>query len=161
MKEVIEKLEELGIKYELIEHKAVYSIEDMENLDTTIFKGAEICKNLFLRDQKGRRHFLVVISSEKQADLTNIQKQAESTRLSFASPERLMKYLGVEAGHVSPMALLHDKEESVEVMIDKELKEKEMVAVHPNTNQASILITPANLTKYIKATNHSINYITI
>lgn len=161
MKEVIKKLEELGIQYELVEHQAVYTIEDMENLDTTIFKGAEICKNLFLRDQKGRRHFLVVISSEKQADLTNIQKQAESTRLSFASSERLMKYLGVEAGHVSPMALLHDKEDSVEVMIDKELKEKEILAVHPNTNQASILITPANLEKYIKATNHSINYITI
>lgn len=161
MKEVIEKLEELGIEYELIEHQAVYTIEDMENLDTSIFKGAEICKNLFLRDQKGRRHFLVVISSEKQADLSNIQKQAESTRLSFASQERLMKYLGVEAGHVSPMALLHDKEDDVEVMIDKELKEKSMIAVHPNTNQASILITPANLEKYIKATNHRINYITI
>ena len=88
MEEVLKKLEELGIKYELVEHDPVYTIEDMNNLDPKIFKDAEICKNLFLRDQKGKRHFLIVLCSEKQANLADIQKQAGSTRLSFASPER-------------------------------------------------------------------------
>lgn len=66
MKEVLKELDNMGIKYEVVEHKPVYTIEDMNNLDPNIFKGAEICKNLFLRDQKGKRHFLVVLCSENK-----------------------------------------------------------------------------------------------
>ena len=110
MEEVLKELDNMGIKYELVEHKPVYTIEDMNNLDSNIFKGAEICKNLFLRDQKGKRHFLVVLCSEKQADLSKIQETIFSSKLSFASPERLKKYLGLEPGHVSPMGLINDKE---------------------------------------------------
>lgn len=73
MEELLNKLKKLEIKYELIEHQEVYTIEDMNNLDKNIFKNAEICKNLFLRDQKGKRHFLIVLCSEKQANLTEIQ----------------------------------------------------------------------------------------
>lgn len=161
MEELLKKLEELGIQYELVEHEPVYTIEDMNNLDQEIFKGAEICKNLFLRDQKGKRHLLVVLCSEKQANLTAIQEQAFSSRLSFASPERLEKYLGLEAGHVSPMGLINDKTDSVEVLFDKDLKDKKLLAVHPNTNKASILITPEELEKFVKSTNHEIEYIKI
>jgi len=161
MEEVLKKLEELGLGYELAKHTPVYTIEDMNNLDPNIFKGAEICKNLFLRDQKGKRHFLVVLCSEKQANLNAIQEQAAATRLSFASSERLEKHLKLESGHVSPMGLINDESGNVEVLFDKDLKNKELLAVHPNTNEASILINFNDLEKFVKETKHEIKYINI
>ena len=161
MEEVLNILKKLDIHYELVNHKAVYTIEDMNNLNKEIFKGAEICKNLFLRDQKGKRHFLVVLCSDKKADMTKIQEQALSTRLSFASSERLMKYLKLEPGHVSPMGLINDVEKKVEVLIDKDLKNKKLLAVHPNTNEASILITYEDLMKFIKAMGNEYEFIEI
>ncbi len=161
MEEVLNILKKLDIHYELVNHKAVYTIEDMNNLNKEIFKGAEICKNLFLRDQKGKRHFLVVLCSDKKADMTKIQEQALSTRLSFASSERLMKYLKLEPGHVSPMGLMNDEEKEVEVLIDKDLKDKSLLAIHPNTNEASILITYEDLMKFIKAMGNEYEFIEI
>ena len=161
MEEVLDTLKKLGIHYELVNHKAVYTIEDMNNLDKEIFKGAEICKNLFLRDQKGKRHFLVVLCSEKKADMAKIQEQALSTRLSFASSERLMKYLKLEPGHVSPMGLIHDEEKKVEVLIDKDLRDEQLLAVHPNINEASILISFENLMKFIKSMENQYEFIKI
>lgn len=161
MEEVIHTLQELGMHYELLTHKPVYTIEDMDTLDKKIFKGAEICKNLFLRDQKGKRHFLVILCSEKKADMAKIQEQVLSTRLSFASSERLMKYLKLEPGHVSPMGLIHDEEKKVEVLIDEDLKDKPLLAVHPNTNEASILISFEDLMKFIKSMGNQYKFITI
>ena len=161
MEEVLKKLEELDIHYELVNHKPVFTIEDMNHLDKEIFKGAEICKNLFLRDQKGKRHFLVVLCSEKKADMANIQEQALSTRLSFASSERLMKYLKLEAGHVSPMGLIHDENYQVEELNNKDKKKKKLLAVHPNTNEASILISYEDLIKFIQAMGNEYAFIKI
>lgn len=161
MEEVLNKLKELEIEYELVKHVPVYTMEDMNNLDQNIFKGAEICKNLFLRDQKGKRHFLVVLCNEKQANLNAIQEQAVSTRLSFASSERLEKHLKLEAGHVSPMGLINDEAGNVEVLFDKDLKNKELLSVHPNTNEASILLKNKDLEKFVKETKHEIKYINI
>ena len=161
MEEVLKVLQDLDIHYELVKHEPVYTIEDMNNLDKDIFKGAEICKNLFLRDQKGKRHFLMVLCSEKKADMAKIQEQALSTRLSFASSERLMKYLKLEPGHVSPMGLINDEEKKVEVLIDKDLRDKPLLAVHPNTNEASLLITYEDLMKFIKSMGNEYEFIEI
>ena len=161
MEEVLKVLQDLDIHYELVKHEPVYTIEDMNNLDKDIFKGAEICKNLFLRDQKGKRHFLMVLCSEKKADMKKIQEQALSTRLSFASSERLMKYLKLEPGYVSPMGLINDEEKKVEVLIDKDLKDKSLLAVHPNTNEASLLITYEDLMKFIKSMGNAYEFIEI
>ena len=161
MEEVFNILQGLGIHYELVNHKPVYTIEDMNNLDKESFKGAEICKNLFLRDQKGKRHFLVVLCSEKKANMEKIQEQVLSTRLSFASCERLIKYLKLEPGHVSPMGLINDEEKKVEVLIEKELKDKKLLAIHPNINEASILLTYEDLIHFIKAMGNQYEFITI
>lgn len=158
---VLKRLEELNISYKEVKHPPVYTIEDMDKLGKELFENAKICKNLFLRDQKGKRHFLVVLCSEKKADMAKIQEQALSTRLSFASSERLMKYLKLEAGHVSPMGLINDEEKKVEVLIDKDLKNKSLLAVHPNTNEASILITYEDLMKFINAMGNEYEFITI
>ena len=116
---------------------------------------------MFLRDQKGKRYFLVVLCSDKQADLNAIQEQAYATRLSFGSAERLEKHLKLKAGHVGPLGLINDEAGNVEVLFDKDLKNKELLSVHPNTNEASVLLSFSALGKFVKSTNHDIEYIKI
>lgn len=87
-------LKEKGIPFHWVEHKAVYTIEEMEELG--LEKMEETAKNLFLRDQKGKCHFLVVIRADKQVNLKELGEKLGGVRLSFASEERLEKYLGLK-----------------------------------------------------------------
>lgn len=156
MEEILQRLKELGIQYELIEHKAVFNMEEMDALGKDFFKGATICKNLFLRDQKGKRHFLVTMKEEKQANLAEIAKSCLATKLSFASEERLKKYLNLTPGAVTPLAIINDEQKAVEVILDKDLFKEEKIGVHPGVNTATVIISPADLEKYIKANGNKI-----
>ena len=158
--DVLEKLNEFNIEYEEINHTPVYTIEEMDALGN-IFKDAKICKNLFVRDQKGKRHFLIVMPEEKRAPLAEISTEIGSTKLSFASEERLMKYLKLTPGSVTPLAVINDTSNEVEIIIDKELKKEKLLGVHPCVNTSTILITPDNLEKYITKLNNPIKYISI
>ncbi len=156
MEEILQRLKELGIQYELIEHKAVFNMEEMDALGKDFFKGATICKNLFLRDQKGKRHFLVTMKEEKQANLAEIAKSCLATKLSFASEERLKKYLNLTPGAVTPLAIINDEQKAVEVILDKDLFKEEKIGVHPGVNTATVIISPADLEKYIKANGNKL-----
>lgn len=158
--EVLKKLQELNIAYKEVEHTPVYTIEDMDNLGN-VFEDAKICKNLFVRDQKGKRHFLVVLPEEKRAPLAEIAVKIGSTKLSFASEERLMKYLKLEPGSVTPLAVINDESNEVEVVFDEDLKNEKLLGVHPCVNTATILISPENLEKYVKESNNKLKYIKI
>lgn len=158
--EVLKKLQELNIEYKEIEHIPVFTIEDMDNLGN-IFENAKICKNLFVRDQKGKRHFLIVMPEEKRAPLSEIAEKIGSTKLSFASNERLMKYLKLTPGSVTPLAIINDEENAVEVIFDEDLKKENLLGVHPCVNTSTILITPSNLEKYVKELNNKLKYIKI
>lgn len=157
---VLNKLNELNISYKEIEHIPVYTIEDMDNLGN-IFENAKICKNLFVRDQKGKRHFLVVLPEEKRAPLSDIAEKIGSTKLSFASEERLMKYLKLEPGSVTPLSVINDEANEVEVIFDEDLKKEELLGVHPCVNTSTILLTPNELEKYIESNNNKLKYIKI
>lgn len=162
MKEkVLSKLNELNCSYKEIEHAPVYTIEEMDALGKDFFEGAMICKNLFVRDQKGKRHFLVVLPEEKRAPLDVIANKIGSTRLSFASPERIMKYLKLTPGSVSPLAVINDEETAVEVILDEDLKNQVKVGVHPCTNTATILLSMSDVEKYISSCGNKIKYIKI
>lgn len=156
MEEILQRLKELGIQYELIEHKAVFNMEEMDALGKDFFKGATICKNLFLRDQKGKRHFLVTMKEEKQANLAEIAKSCLATKLSFASEERLKKYLNLTPGAVTPLAIINDEQKAVEVILDKDLFKEEKIGVHPGVNTATVIISPVDLEKYIKANGNKL-----
>lgn len=156
MEEILQRLKELGIQYELIEHKAVFNMEEMDALGKDFFKGVTICKNLFLRDQKGKRHFLVTMKEEKQANLAKIAKSCLATKLSFASEERLKKYLNLTPGAVTPLAIINDEQKAVEVILDKDLFKEEKIGVHPGVNTATVIISPADLEKYIKANGNKL-----
>lgn len=157
---VLEKLKEFNIEYKEVAHTPVYTIEEMDALGN-IFDGAKICKNLFVRDQKGKRHFLIVVPEEKRVPLADVSVKIGSTKLSFASEERLMKYLKLTPGAVTPLAVINDENAEVEVVLDEELKNEKMIGVHPCVNTSTILITPENLEKYIKQNNNKMKYIKI
>ena len=141
-------LEEKGIQYEWVEHKAVFTIEEMEELGLESMD--EIAKNLFLRDQKGKRHFLVVIKADKQADLKKFGEVFGVGKLSFASEERLEKYLGLKKGSVSPLGILNDENCAVEVYFDEDFCKMEKIGVHPNENTASVYLSPEDLLNIIR-----------
>lgn len=146
--QVLERLNELGIVYELAEHRAVYTIEEMAA--TGIESMGEICKNLFLRDAKGKNHFLVLISGHKQANLNLIAEKLGSSKLGFASEERLMRYLGLTRGAVTPFGLINDTDKAVTVVLDSELAKRQRLGFHPNVNTATVFLSYAGLMRFIE-----------
>ena len=140
-------LEGKNIPFEWVEHKAVYTIEEMEELGLESMD--EIAKNLFLRDQKGKRHFLVVVQGLKQVNLKELGEKL-GTKLSFASEERLEKYMGLKKGAVTPLGILNDENCAVEVYMDEDLCKLERIGVHPNDNTASVYLSPDNLLNIIR-----------
>ena len=155
--EIYKLLETKGIAYEKLEHEAVYTMEDIEK--SGIDDKGRICKNLFLRDAKGKNHYLVTIMGDKQVDMKSLAKKISSTRLSFASAERLMKYLGVEQGCVSPLGILNDESKSVVMVFDEDLQGSKAVGVHPNDNTASVWFTFEDLCKLIKEHGNEILFV--
>lgn len=147
-------LKEKGIPFHWVEHKAVYTIEEMEELG--LEKMEETAKNLFLRDQKGKCHFLVVIRADKQVNLKELGEKLGGVRLSFASEERLEKYLGLKKGAVTPLGILNDTACAVKVFLDKDFLGKEEIGVHPNDNTASVYLKTADLMQMIKEHGNSL-----
>lgn len=156
---VYETLEKLNISYKRYEHTAVATIADIEEQ----VKGLEVMhfKNIFLRNSKGDKHYLVLIDSRKKANTKALAKEIGSTRLSFASDDRLEKHLGLEPGAVSPTGLINDKYKEVEVLVDKDLASQEKVTLHPNVNTASITIFYKDLQRFLEWCGNRIQYIEI
>lgn len=157
--EVIELLNNKNIDFEMVEHEAVFTMEDMDNLKLGE-KGTEV-KNLFLRDEKGKNHFLVVAKEDTKIDLKTLKDKINSTKLSFASEERLQKYLGVTKGCVSPFGILNDEQNAVKVFVDLKVKDDAKIAIHPNDNTATVYIATKDVENIIKEHGNSIEYITL
>lgn len=135
--QVYQWLQENGIPYRVIEHPALHTIDEMNRINLEQY--GRVCKNLFLRDEKGRRHYLVVIRQEKTTDLKALGLQL-GTRLSFASEERLGKCLNLTQGSVTPLGVLFDQERQVEILIDEDFAGEPSVGVHPCDNTASVFL---------------------
>jgi len=145
---VYEKLEELGIAYEKHEHPAVFTSDEAAKYSEGM-EGAQ-CKNLFLRNAKGNRQYLVVLEHTKRADLGTLKTKLGEKGLSFGSDKRLMKYMGVESGAVSPFNLINDTDNKVEVVVDNTLKRSEKVNFHPNANTETLTVTYKDFLKFLK-----------
>lgn len=153
---VYEALDKLSISYVKHEHPPVFTVEEAEKYWENI-TGAH-CKNLFLRNKKGKRHYLVILEGSKKVDLKELERQLGEDRLSFASAERLMRYLGLEQGAVSPFGLLNDAQKEVQVIIDHDLKNAESINFHPNVNTATIGMSFSDFEKFLSSSGHSIRY---
>lgn len=153
MIDICEFLEQHGIRYQRFDHPAVFTCEE----------SAEKCppmpglhtKNLFLRDKKGKRHFLVVVGHGKQARLKELADLLDVQSISFGSPERLREHLGVEPGSVTLLGLVNDPEHRVEVILDEDVWQAEMIGCHPLVNTATLVIPHAGVEKFLAATGHT------
>lgn len=152
-------LDEQGIAYEKMEYKAVFTMEEMDEVGISARGG--VVKNLFLRDGKGKNHFLVVVPEEKRVNLTDLSAQLCASKLSFASADRLEKYLGVVQGAVSPLGILNDENHVVEVVFDRDLCHAKKVGIHPNDNTATVWLSFKDLKKIIEKQGNPISYIKV
>ena len=152
-------LDALGIAYDRHEHPAVFNADDASLYWDPI--GGTQCKNLFLRNKKGDRHYLVVLEISKRADLKDLVKVVGDDRLSFGSPERLMAELGLTPGSVSPFGLLNDPDGSVRVLIDQDLRGAERLIFHPNINTASVVVSWADLEKFLGTRSNHVRIVAV
>jgi Ala-tRNA(Pro) deacylase len=149
---VIDCLQALGVAFERYEHPPVATVAEAELHWASI--EATHCKNLFLRNQKGDRHYLVIAAHHKRADLRQVADQIGDGKLSFASPERLMKYLGLNPGSVSPFGLLNDPARHVRVFLDADLTQAQRISFHPNENTATLVLAFGDFERFLLAVEH-------
>ena len=136
-------LKEHQIPYVRVDHPPVYTCEEAERLVPPL-PGVHT-KNLFLRDNKGKQHFLVVVGWEKQVDLKALAGVLQVPKLGMASPERLRRYLDVEPGAVTVLGVVNDQDHAVEVVIDTEVWQAPALHCHPLVNTATLAIACEDL----------------
>ncbi|MGI6677789.1 MAG: prolyl-tRNA synthetase associated domain-containing protein [Dehalobacterium sp.] len=146
--ETYELLNRKGMEYTSYEHVPVYTIEEMMALDLPAPE--KVVKNLFLRDDKGRNHYLVVLAGHKTVNLKELAGKISSRSLSFASESRLEKFLGLKPGGVTPLGVLNNASHDVTVVFDHELTEQDLIGVHPMENTATIFMKPDDLLRLIQ-----------
>jgi len=156
-KELYDLLENLDIRFDYYEHPPLATIEDAKIHWKDYNSGR--CKNIFFRNHKGDRHYLVILEHLRQLDIHDLEKRLKQGKLSFASDQRLKKYLGVEPGSVTPFGLINDKEKHVHLFIDEKLNESERLAFHPNVNTASLVVLKTDLLKFLTHTGNSYEFI--
>ena len=147
----------LGIPFTRHEHPPVATVAEAERYWGDI--DALHAKNLFLRDQKGLRHFLVVLAFARRADLRALGATFGAGKLGFASPERLQTYLGLTPGAVSPFGLINDPAHLVEVAIDEAIRDAARMAFHPNVNTATLVLSGGDFHRYLAAVGHEVHWI--
>lgn len=158
MTDIYKILSDLDILFIRYDHPAVFTVKEAEDLGNTI-PGGHI-KNLFLRNRKGDKHYLVVIGVEKQVDLKKLGILLDE-KLSFASPERLMNFLGVTPGSVTILGLINDINKEVVVIIDTELSKYESLDCHPLINTATLVISQEGVAKFLEWRGNEVRYISL
>ena len=160
-KKVLDFLEAHGIPYELYEHPELSSIEECLEYWKDIHDATH-CKNLFFRNHKGNRHYLVSMECHKDLDIHGLEHQLHQGKLSFASEERMMRCLGVHPGSVCAFGLINDIEPQdpdpkelfenghrVKYYIDKDLLSSKKVSFHPCENTASVVISKEDFLRFL------------
>ena len=155
--ELYRLLEKLSIEFEYHEHPPLATIEDAKIHWENYNSGR--CKNIFFRNHKGDRHYLVILEHLRQLNIKDLEKRLKQGKLTFASDQRLKKYLGVEPGSVSPFGLINDIEKHVHLFIDEKLNEFDRLTFHPNINTSSLVISKRDFIKFLEYTGNSYEFI--
>jgi Ala-tRNA(Pro) deacylase len=152
-----EVLSELEIKFDYYEHPPVPTVNEAskywENIESTH------CKNLFFRNHKGNKHYLVIIEYSQNLNIRDLEQRLRQGKISFASGERMNKYLGLEPGSVSIFGLIHDTMHHVHVFLDQNLKNSKKISFHPNLNTASIVIDFKDFERFLNWSGNSFEYL--
>ena len=150
--ELLARLDQLGIAHATHRHAPVFTVEEAQRLKGDL-PGAHT-KNLFLRDKKGTM-WLLVARFDKDVDLKVVAPQVGARgRLSFGSPERLMRYLGVIPGSVTPFSVLNDHGKRVSVALDSGLRQQDVWNAHPLDNAMTTALSRDDLLRFLEVMGH-------
>ncbi len=152
-------LEERGIPYEIHEHPPVPTVEEALPYWKSI--EAAHCKNLFFRNHKGNKHYLVILDHRRQLNIRDLEQRLKQGKISFASPKRMDRYLGLDAGSVSAFGIINDEEKHVHLFIDDRLEIAEHISFHPNENTATFVISFASFKKFLDSSGNSYEFIAL
>lgn len=142
-------LDDLGIQYEKFEHQAFLTCAESGTYYDAHDMGVN-CRNAFMQNRRGKKHYLVVMCADKQIDIPRLAEfLGEHRKMGFASEERLQKYLGLTPGSVTPFGILHEGADGIPVVVDKEIFDHEYVHFHPLRNTASLKITTEDFKKFL------------
>ena len=155
--QVFSFLQQQGIEYSFYTHPEAPTIEIARQYWHN--DGSKHCKNLFFRNHKGNRHYLVVFDSDQSLAIHDLEHRLHQGKLSFASEQRMERYLGLKPGSVSPFGLINDTENHVHLFLDKNLLNYPSLSFHPNDNRATVVISQQMFEKYLTAVGNSYEYI--
>jgi Ala-tRNA(Pro) deacylase len=150
--ELLARLAELGIAARTVEHRPVFTLEEARQVRGDL-PGTHT-KSLFLRDKKGKMWMVVALES-RALDLKALAVRLGAKHLSFGSPERLLRHLGVIPGAVSPFAVVNDGERVVKVVLDRAVLAQDPVNLHPLDNARTTAIAAADLVRFLEAEGHA------
>jgi len=155
--EIYKVFEELKIDFEYFEHPPVLTVDEMNAFS----KGwnATRCKNLFFRNHKGNKHYLIILRHDRNLVIKDLELKLKQGKLTFASPHRLEKYLKASRGAVSPLELINDSDNHVIVFIDDSLKDAKFLTFHPNSNEASVKLSFNDFIRYLDYTGNVYSFV--
>ncbi len=150
-------LEKLEIEFDYYPHPEAPTVEEAarhwKDLD------AAHCKNLFFRNHKGNRHYLVILDYRQDLNIRDLEQRLKQGKLSFASPKRLKRYLGLTPGSVTPFGLINDTEKHVHLFLDRNLENAEHISFHPCINTASIVVKYRDFLRFMDYCGNSWEYV--
>ena len=144
---VYDFLDALSITYQRIDHEAANTMEACAAIDKVL--DATICKNLLLCNRQCTSFYLLLMPGDKPFKTKDLSAQIGSSRLSFAAPEYMEKYLDITPGSLSILGLMNDKEMCVQLLIDEDVLKGEFIGCHPCINTSSLRLKTADLTNTI------------
>lgn len=157
--EVTRYLNDLNIPFDLYEHPPVPTVEEAlpywKDIDSAH------CKNLFFRNHKGNRHYLVILDHRRQLNIRDLEQKLKQGKISFASPKRMERYLGLSAGSVSAFGIINDHDNHVHLFIDAALRSAERISFHPNENNATLVISFASFLRFLESSGNSYEFIAL
>lgn len=148
-------LSEKGVWHEITEHKAVYNMDEVADIELPYPKAE--CKNLFVRDKKKREYYLISVKGDKRVNLKKFREKYNTKPLGFASEDDLMNILGLIPGAVTPLGLLNDTDGKVILYLDQDFfKGEHLIGVHPNDNTATVWMRADDLTDIIRTHGNNV-----
>ena len=154
---VYDYLSARSILFTSYDHPATPTIEDAEKY--WHHDGSMHCKNLFFRNKKGDRHYLVIFDCSKNLAIRDLELRLHQGKLTFASEKRMEKYLGLLPGSVSPFGLINDPENHVYLFADKNLLDQPSLSFHPNDNTATVVIRHGAFLQFLESCGNSYEFI--
>ena len=121
--------------------------------------GSKHCKNLFFRNHKGNRHYLVCFDCEQSMAIHDLEHLLHQGKLSFASEQRMERWLGLKPGSVSPFGLINDTENHVHLFLDSKLRDYPSLSFHPNDNRATVVIELKEFLRYLEIVGNTYEFI--